>query len=89
MKKILLFLIIAAVSMFTIAGCSSQSSSADGKVTLKFFHRWPKEPEKSYFEEVVKEFEKEHPDIDIQIEAVLNDSYKDKIKGHAGNHQPS
>ncbi|MEC1314350.1 sugar ABC transporter substrate-binding protein, partial [Bacillus subtilis] len=49
MKKMLLFLIIAAVSMFTIAGCSSQSSSADGKVTLKFFHRWPKEPEKSYF----------------------------------------
>lgn len=88
MKKMLLFLIIAAVSMFTIAGCSSQSSSADGKVTLKFFHRWPKEPEKSYFEEVVKEFEKEHPDIDIQIEAVLNDSYKDKIKVMLGTTSP-
>ncbi|MBP3046221.1 extracellular solute-binding protein [Bacillus subtilis subsp. subtilis] len=84
----LLFLIIAAVSMFTIAGCSSQSSSADGKVTLKFFHRWPKEPEKSYFEEVVKEFEKDHPDIDIQIEAVLNDSYKDKIKVMLGTTSP-
>ncbi len=88
MKKMLLFLIIAAVSMFTIAGCSSQSSSADGKVTLKFFHRWPKEPEKSYFEEVVKEFEKDHPDIDIQIEAVLNDSYKDKIKVMLGTTSP-
>lgn len=88
MKKMLLFLIIAAVSIFTIAGCSSQSSSADGKVTLKFFHRWPKEPEKSYFEEVVKEFEKEHPDIDIQIEAVLNDSYKDKIKVMLGTTSP-
>lgn len=88
MKKMLLFLIIAAVSIFTIAGCSSQSSSADGKVTLKFFHRWPKEPEKSYFEEVVKEFEKEHPDIDIQIEAILNDSYKDKIKVMLGTTSP-
>lgn len=88
MKKMLLFLIIAAVSMLTIAGCSSQSSSADGKVTLKFFHRWPKEPEKSYFEEVVKEFEKDHPDIDIQIEAVLNDSYKDKIKVMLGTTSP-
>ncbi|WP_045926020.1 ABC transporter substrate-binding protein [Bacillus siamensis] len=88
MKKMLLFLIIAAVSLLTIAGCSSQGSSADGKVTLKFFHRWPKEPEKSYFQEVVKEFEKKHPDINIQIESVLNDSYKDKIKVMLGTTSP-
>lgn len=74
--------------MLAISGCSSQSSSSDGKVTLKFFHRWPKEPERRYFEEVVKEFEKEHPDIHIQTEAVLNDSYKDKIKVMLGTSSP-
>ncbi|MCG8397086.1 extracellular solute-binding protein [Bacillus atrophaeus] len=88
MKKFVFFLVIASVCMLAISGCSSQSSSSDGKVTLKFFHRWPKEPERRYFEEVVKEFEKEHPDIHIQIEAVLNDSYKDKIKVMLGTSSP-
>ncbi|MCY8857629.1 ABC transporter substrate-binding protein [Bacillus atrophaeus] len=88
MKKFVFFLVIASVCMLAISGCSSQSSSSDGKVTLKFFHRWPKEPERRYFEEVVKEFEKEHPDIHIQTEAVLNDSYKDKIKVMLGTSSP-
>ncbi|MCY9163747.1 ABC transporter substrate-binding protein [Bacillus atrophaeus] len=88
MKKFVFFLVIASVCMLAISGCSSQSSSSDGKVTLKFFHRWPKEPERRYFEEVVKVFEKEHPDIHIQTEAVLNDSYKDKIKVMLGTSSP-
>ncbi|MCY9110893.1 extracellular solute-binding protein [Bacillus atrophaeus] len=88
MKKFVFYLVIAFVCMLAISGCSSQSSSSDGKVTLKFFHRWPKEPERRYFEEVVKEFEKEHPDIHIQTEAVLNDSYKDKIKVMLGTSSP-
>ncbi|MDQ0929184.1 raffinose/stachyose/melibiose transport system substrate-binding protein [Bacillus atrophaeus] len=88
MKKFVFFLVIASICMLAISGCSSQSSSSDGKVTLKFFHRWPKEPERRYFEEVVKEFEKEHPDIHIQTEAVLNDSYKDKIKVMLGTSSP-
>ncbi|MED4566005.1 sugar ABC transporter substrate-binding protein, partial [Bacillus atrophaeus] len=49
MKKFVFFLVIASVCMLAISGCSSQSSSSDGKVTLKFFHRWPKEPERRYF----------------------------------------
>lgn len=50
------------------------------KGDIEIFPQMAKGAGKSYFEEVVKEFEKDHPDIDIQIEAVLNDSYKDKIK---------
>lgn len=76
---------------FNARGCAGKQTSSDsdtGKTTLTFFHRWPKEPEKSYFEEVVKEFEKQHPDIDIKTEAVLNDSYKDKIKVMTGTNTP-
>ncbi len=43
---------------------------------------------KSYFEEAVKEFEAAHPDIHIQTEAVLNDSYKDKVKVMLGTTSP-
>ncbi|KXZ24128.1 hypothetical protein AXI59_00085 [Bacillus nakamurai] len=57
LKKLICLFVLLSVFLFIAAGCSSQSSSSDGKVTLKFFHRWPKEPEKSYFEEAVKEFE--------------------------------
>ncbi|MFN2744160.1 ABC transporter substrate-binding protein [Bacillus sp. z60-18] len=76
--------------MLLTSGCSGFQSSGteSGKVSLKFFHRWPKEPEKSFFEEAVKEFEKSHPDVSIQTEAVLNDSYKDKIKVMLGTSQP-
>ncbi|KNX33143.1 MULTISPECIES: ABC transporter substrate-binding protein [Bacillus amyloliquefaciens group] len=87
MKKLICLFVLLAVCL-SAAACSSQSSSSDGKVTLKFFHRWPKEPEKSYFEEAVKEFEDAHPDIHIQTEAVLNDSYKDKVKVMLGTTSP-
>lgn len=87
LKKLICLFVLLAVCL-SAAACSSQSSSSDGKVTLKFFHRWPKEPEKSYFEEAVKEFEAAHPDIHIQTEAVLNDSYKDKVKVMLGTTSP-
>jgi len=87
LKKLICLFVLLAVCL-SAAACSSQSSSSDGKVTLKFFHRWPKEPEKSYFEEAVKDFEAAHPDIHIQTEAVLNDSYKDKVKVMLGTTSP-
>ncbi|MFG3443900.1 ABC transporter substrate-binding protein [Bacillus velezensis] len=87
MKKLICLFVLLAVCL-SAAACSSQSSSSGGKVTLKFFHRWPKEPEKSYFEEAVKDFEAAHPDIHIQTEAVLNDSYKDKVKVMLGTTSP-
>ncbi|MDY7905135.1 MULTISPECIES: ABC transporter substrate-binding protein [Bacillus] len=87
MKKLICLFVLLALCL-SAAACSSQSSSSDGKVTLKFFHRWPKEPEKSYFEEAVKDFEAAHPDIHIQTEAVLNDSYKDKVKVMLGTTSP-
>ncbi|MEI4526801.1 ABC transporter substrate-binding protein [Priestia megaterium] len=91
MKKTNLILASLLSCSLMLGGCAGKQTSSDsdtGKTTLTFFHRWPKEPEKSYFEEVVKEFEKQHPDIDIKTEAVLNDSYKDKIKVMTGTNTP-
>lgn len=47
-----------------LAACSSSSQTASedsDTVELRFFHRWPTEPKKQYFEEAVKEFEELHP----------------------------
>lgn len=67
-----------------LISCSSSGSdsNADNEdvVELDFFHRWPNEPRKSFYDKKIKEFEDEHPDIKINVNSVLNDSYKEKIK---------
>lgn len=84
-------LVSAAVAVAALAlplgACSSSSgeTNGDGKVEINFFHRWPNEPKNSYFADLVKEFEAENPDIKVNVESVLNDAYKDKIKVVAGS----
>jgi len=49
-------------------------------VTIKFLHRWTQEPDRSFFEEVVKEFEKQNPNVKVEVQTVANDPFKEKIK---------
>ncbi|MDQ1147511.1 raffinose/stachyose/melibiose transport system substrate-binding protein [Bacillus sp. SORGH_AS 510] len=90
MKKLFILSMIAILFLSFFSGCSKSSSSSNGKeiVELKFFHRWPNQPKKQYFEKAVKEFEKSHPNIKIKTEAVLNDSYKEKIRVVLGSSTP-
>ncbi|MGI8387234.1 ABC transporter substrate-binding protein [Robertmurraya sp. P23] len=91
MKKFKIFSIIAVLILSMLAACSSSSQTASedsDTVELRFFHRWPTEPKKQYFEEAVKEFEALHPNIKIKTEAVLNDSYKEKIRVVLGSNNP-
>lgn len=80
-------LIAIAALASPLVACSSggDGGAADGQVEIDFFHRWPNEPKKTYFDELVKKFEEENPDIKVNVESVLNDSYKDKAKIVAGS----
>ncbi|WP_235991748.1 ABC transporter substrate-binding protein [Metabacillus schmidteae] len=85
MKKLVFFLVIILTSSMFLAACSSSNESngkaSDGdQVVIDFFHRWPNEPRKSFYDEKIAEFEKQHPNVKINVDAVLNDSYKEKIK---------
>ncbi|QNF29950.1 ABC transporter substrate-binding protein [Metabacillus elymi] len=77
-----------------IVGCSSNStssddgSSEDGKVTLTFLHRWPNEPYKTFYNDVIAQFEKENPNIKIEQVTALNDDYRQKINVILGNDNP-
>lgn len=80
-------ILVSAVMAVLLAACGSSSADnvkkpeQNGKErVIKFFHRWPSEPRKSYFDEIVKEFEMQNPGVKVEMEAVLNDSYKEKIK---------
>lgn len=90
MKKLLMISIISILFLSIFAGCSKGSSSSSGEETIEltFFHRWPNQPKKQFFEKAVKEFEEAHPNIKIKTEAVLNDSYKEKIRVVLGSSTP-
>ena len=70
--------ISAVLLVFMVA--LSFAGAESSKTTIRFFHRWPQEPRKSYFDTLVAEFEKENPDIKIEMDSVVNDSYKEKIR---------
>ncbi len=82
-------LLLLAGLLVVLTACSSNNSNtaakgngdSEGKATtLKFFHRWPNEPRNSYFNYIKEEFEKQNPGVKIEMESVLNDNYKEKIK---------
>lgn len=86
MKKIILILMIAILSIVLVA-CGN-NESADTQTTnegedvtvIKFFHRWPNEPRNTFYNNLVADFEAENPGVKVQVDRVLNDSYKEKIR---------
>ena len=90
MKKRIAMFLAAAILLPTLAACSSGSSqepetpnenpSGKEEVVIDFFHRWPNEPRKSFYDQKAKEFMDANPHVKINIDAVLNDSYKEKIR---------
>jgi len=71
-KKVLAILLVVAFILSSLVLAET--------VNLKFLHRWTQEPDKSFFEEVVKEFEALHPNVKVDIQTVANDPFKEKIK---------
>lgn len=85
-KKIFVALLFLLTLVFAACGkkANTDSKEADAgktgkEVEVYFFHRWPNEPKKTYFDEMAKKFSEKHPNVKIRIERVINDSYKEKI----------
>lgn len=73
-------LLIVAV---TLTGCGQKAPSGSegttsGQVTLRFFHKWPEPEHMEFYNYVIQEFEKTHPNIKIQMEAVADEPIKTK-----------
>lgn len=80
--------LLAACTLLFAAGSSETSATSSGKqqqTTITFFHRWPNEPKNSYFNDLVARYEKLHPEVKIQMDYVLNDSYKEKIRAEVAS----
>jgi raffinose/stachyose/melibiose transport system substrate-binding protein len=80
---------LALMGGLVLGGCSSSGSSEDSgksssdKTVVKMMHLWPEGSAKAQYtivDDIIKTYEKEHPDIDIQTEILANEQYKEKIK---------
>lgn len=89
-----LSVLLAGALLLSVTACGTSSTSDAGtgskseagaagageKKVVTFFHRWPNEPKNPIFKAYVEEFEQLHPDIKIEMDYVLNDSYKEKVR---------
>lgn len=69
-----------SMAVLLLAMMAVSFAAAQGKTTVRFFHRWPMEPRFSYFNQIVADFEKQNPNIKIEMDSVENDTYKEKIR---------
>ncbi|PNU22683.1 binding protein msmE [Bacillus stratosphericus] len=82
-KKIMLLTAAVFLTMILSACGNNSSSEANGKVTLTLFSTMSNSGERKAFEEVIREFEKEHEQIRIDANFPGN-SYEDMIRVKMG-----
>lgn len=90
---ILLLVVVMVLSLFLTACGSSEPEAAqpsetaeateptaEDPITLKFLHRWPDELYDGFFNDMAREYEAANPGILIDVQAIANDPFKEKIK---------
>lgn len=78
------------ISSMLLAGCGNATPNTgtaatavpagNEPVTIRFFHKWPEPEQLDYYNYVIQEFQKTHPNIKVTMEAVADEPYKDKIR---------
>ena len=61
-------------------GAAPVQEEAAKEVTIRFFHKWPEPEQLDYYNFVISEFNKTHPNIKVEMEAASDEAYKDKIR---------
>ena len=66
--------------MMTTAACGGgDSSNASGDSTITWWHNSNNQPGKGYYEQVAKDFEADHPGVDIKVSAMAHEDMVDKL----------
>ncbi len=95
-NSILLLVVVMVLSLFLTACGSAEPEAAqpsdstepaevaeptaEDPITLKFLHRWPDELYDGFFNDMAREYETANPGIIIDVQAIANDPFKEKIK---------
>ena len=71
---------LCAVALMTAAcGGGDGSSEADDANTITWWHNSNNEPGKGYYEQVAKDFEADHPGVDVEVSAMAHEDMVDKL----------
>jgi raffinose/stachyose/melibiose transport system substrate-binding protein len=80
----------ALMGALVLGGCSSSSGtsedsgkSSSDKTVVKMMHLWPEGSSNAQYtivDNIIKAYEEENPDVDIQSEILGNEQYKEKVK---------
>src|SRR5690554_4972378 len=73
-KNTIFILVVALMVLF------SGSILAQDTIELDFMHRWTRNPDNEFLEEVARRYEEENPNVKINVTAISNDPFKEKIK---------
>ncbi|TDL31877.1 extracellular solute-binding protein [Jeotgalibacillus sp. S-D1] len=76
MKKTIGISVLSISAMMAIAGCGGSGSGGEGQVKLTLMSTATTKADQDIFKEIVKDFEKENPDIDIE-DSYPSDGYED------------
>ena len=95
-KKVTLILIAMMLFSLVLGGCqqpsdNGETTQADGGTevtTIKLFHRWTVEPAKTVVEEMIADFQRDNPDIKLEVQTATNDAYKERIKTVIASNDP-
>jgi len=71
---------LLAVTALATGILASLPGLAQDKTVVGFLHKFPEPENMAYFDAAVAEFEAANPSIDIVMEAVADEPYKDKIR---------
>ena len=71
---------LLAVTALATGILASLPALAQDKTVVSFLHKFPEPENMAYFDAAVAEFEAANPGIDIVMEAVADEPYKDKIR---------
>lgn len=86
MKKKILSTVLAAAMIASLAltGCGSSSEGTEdsegGKTTITFMNHTSESRSISYEDSLIEEFEKENPDIDVEVQRMSMDDYTQTIQ---------
>jgi raffinose/stachyose/melibiose transport system substrate-binding protein len=71
----------AGVLMATAAcGGGSDSTDESGDSTITWWHNSNNQPGKGYYEQVAKDFEADHPGVDVQVSAMAHEDMVSKLQ---------
>jgi raffinose/stachyose/melibiose transport system substrate-binding protein len=74
-------LAVLCASVLTFAACGSDDSSEEsgGDTTITWWHNSNNEPGMGYYEQVAKDYEADHPGVNIKISAMAHEDMVDKL----------